>query len=243
MVSRNNISGLFKNAYQLVILVISMAGYVPKTATWTRTIIIALSLAFAIYLSNNQPLNADLAIPYFLLSELFYLGFIFIVLSEGGFRHWFIKKWSGEDKGYQVYETILGFLFLHNGISIGYIASSSPGYLFHFVNRDFLLVLVLLLFISGFTVKIFAAKAVTIEIYYWKDMFLGRKISDFVLSGPYKYFNNPMYGIGQLPGYAMAILYGSKYGLIAACFNQGLIFLFYFLVERKFIQRIYQTGE
>jgi protein-S-isoprenylcysteine O-methyltransferase Ste14 len=73
-------------------------------------------------------------------------------------------------------------------------------------------------------------------------MFMGRKISDFVLSGPYKYFKNPMYGIGQLPGYAMAIWYGSKYGLIAACLNQGLIFLFYFLVERKFIQRIYQTG-
>jgi protein-S-isoprenylcysteine O-methyltransferase Ste14 len=100
--------------------------------------------------------------------------------------------------------------------------------------------MVVILFITGFTIKILAAKVVGIEIYYWKDMFLGKKISNFVVTGPYKYFNNPMYGIGQLPTYATAIWYGSKYGLIAAFLNQFLIFLFFYLVEKKFIKRVYQ---
>ena len=78
-------------------------------------------------------------------------------------------------------------------------------------------------------------------IYYWKDMFLGRKICEFVVTGPYKYFSNPMYGIGQLPAYAAAIWYGSKHGLIAAFVNQCLIFSFYFLIEKKFIKRVYLT--
>ena len=91
----------------------------------------------------------------------------------------------------------------------------------------------------GFVVKIWAAKVVSIDIYYWKDMFLGRKISKFAVIGPYKYFNNPMYGIGQLPAYAIAIFYGSMYGLLAVFFNQALLFSFYYIIEKNFINRTY----
>jgi protein-S-isoprenylcysteine O-methyltransferase Ste14 len=73
-------------------------------------------------------------------------------------------------------------------------------------------------------------------------MFLGRKITDFVVSGPYKYLNNPMYGIGQLQSYAIAIWYGSFYGLMAAALNQILIFSFYYFIERKFIKRVYMSS-
>lgn len=217
-----------------------MAGYVPKNATIFRTIALLSSLTFAFYLGRYQHDNSDLAILYFVLIEIFYLGFIIIVLSENGLRHWFTRRWGNENEGYLAYEAVLGFLFFHNAISIGYIASSSPGSLFPFIQNDFLFIMVVILFITGFTIKILAAKVVGIEIYYWKDMFLGKKISNFVVTGPYKYFNNPMYGIGQLPTYATAIWYGSKYGLIAAFLNQFLIFLFFYLVEKKFIKRVYQ---
>lgn len=233
-------SKVLREGVHILELIISMAGYVPKNATILRTMIMVSSLTFALYLSIYQPDNTNLARVYFILSEVFYLGFITFVLSKNGLRHWFIKKWHKEDEGYLTYEAILGFLFFHNGISIGYIASSGPGNLFDFMNKDFLSLLVILMFVSGFTVKIWAAKAVTIEIYYWKDMFLGKEITDFVLTGPYKYFKNPMYGIGQLPAYATAIWYGSEYGLIAAFSNQVLIFSFYYLVEKKFIKRVYQ---
>ena len=96
-----------------------------------------------------------------------------------------------------------------------------------------------LLIVFGFIIKIWAAKVVSVDIYYWKDMFLGRKICDFAVTGPYKYFSNPMYGIGQLPAYAAALWYGSASGLIAAILNQLLIFSFYFLAEKKFIKRVY----
>jgi len=242
MIKNNTKTNLFKKVYDFLILLISMAGYVPKNATILRTIAMFASLAFAIYLGNYQPNNSNLAISYFLLSEVLYLGFISVVLSENGLRHWFIKKLGDENDGYLAFEAILGFLFFHNGVSIGYIASTNPDGLFTFINKDFLLIIVALLFISGFTIKIFAAKAVTIEIYYWKDMFLGKKISDFVVTGPYKYLSNPMYGIGQLQAYAIAIWYGSKYGLMAALLNQLLIFSFYYLVEKKFIKRVYQKN-
>ena len=235
-------TNFLKKVYRLLIVLISMAGYVPKNATITRTIIIFSSLVFSIYLGKYQPYNSNLAILYFTLSEVFYLSFITLVLSKNGLRHWFIKKWGNEKEGYLAYEALLGFLFFHNGVSIGYIASSTPGSLFPVVHKDLLFVIVPILFIIGFTIKIWAAQVVSIEIYYWKDMFLGRKISDFAVTGPYKYFSNPMYGIGQLQAYAVALWYGSKYGIIAAFINQLLIFTFYFLVEKNFIKRIYQSN-
>lgn len=234
---KNN--GLLKKIYDFLIITISISGYVPKNATILRSIAMVASLAMTVYLGNYQPYNSNLAISYFVLIEVLYLGFITIVLPEHGLRNWFIKKSGGENNGYLVFEAMLGFLFFHNGVSIGYISSSNPGGLFNIIAREPLLIIGAITFICGLTIKILAAKAVTIEIYYWKDMFLGKKISDFVITGPYKYFKNPMYGIGQLQAYAIAIWYGSTYGLMAALINQLLIFSFYYLVEKKFIKRIY----
>lgn len=233
--------GILKKISDLIEIVISMAGCVPKSATILRTIAILASLTFSVYLTRYQPLNSKLAVVYFILSEISYLGFISTVLPKNGLRNWFIRKWGDEKRGYQAYETVLGFLFFHNGVSIGYIASSTPDTLFHLENNYLILIIMALLFIAGFTIKIWAAKVVTIDIYYWKDMFLGRKICEFVVTGPYKYFSNPMYGIGQLAAYATALWYGSKHGLTAAFINQCLIFMFYFLIEKKFINRVYRS--
>jgi len=229
----------FEKISELFILIISMAGYVPRNAPVTRKILMAASLAFVLFLNIFHPHNAHLAILYFCVSEVLYLGFITTVLSKNGLHRLFIKKW-GENKGYLTYETMAGFLFFHNASSLGFVASAYPGNLFHFMDKGFIILITAILFLGGFLVKIWAAKVVTIDIYYWKDMFLGRKISDFVVTGPYKYFSNPMYGIGQIPAYAVAIWYGSAYGLSIAFINQVLIFTFYFLVEKKFIKRVYQ---
>ena len=183
MAKNNSKSNFIKKVYKFLVLLISMAGYVPKNATILRTVAMITSITFAIYLSNYQPNNSNLGIAYFLISEILYISFITMVLPKNGFRQWFIRKCGNENDGYLTFEAILGFLFFHNGASIGYIASSSPTNMFSFINKDILLIFAALLFVTGFTVKIFAANAVTIEIYYWKDMFLGKKISEFVVTG------------------------------------------------------------
>jgi protein-S-isoprenylcysteine O-methyltransferase Ste14 len=216
-----------------------MAGFVPRHATPLRAIFFLSSLVFAVYLSFLQPDNSLLALIYFILAETMYIGFIMLVLSRKGFRLWFRKKWGGEDEGYKAYEGILRFLFFHNAVSMGYVASATRQGLDVDAGKGFLLFIIIVLFATGYLVKILAAKVVSIDIYYWKDMFLGKRVSEFVVSGPYKYLSNPMYGVGQIPAYASAIWYGSVYGLGAAIINQCLIFTFYYFFEKKFINRIY----
>ncbi|MFA5870288.1 MAG: methyltransferase [Candidatus Paceibacterota bacterium] len=226
---------------ELFTLFLSISGYVPSHATILRTIAMTLALALSFYFIYFQTHNSGLAIAYFVLSEFLYIGFVYCVLSKNGLRHWFIKKWGNEERGYLAFEAILGFLFFNNGASIAYISSSTTGILFDFVPKKLILILVIGMFGLGFIVKILAAKAISIDIYYWKDMFLGRKICDFVITGPYKYFKNPMYGVGQLQSYAIAIWYGSILGLFVAVVNQCLVFSFFFLKEREFIKRIYKS--
>lgn len=242
MTLNNRIKAISLLFYNYFIILISMAGFVPKHVSIPRIVTIGSSLVFSILLAYYYSDHQDIGVVYFIISEVFYIGFLFLVLSKNGFRHWFMKRWKNEDQGYLAFEAILGFLFYHNASSLGFIATSSPGDLFDFITRELLLIIVIILALTGFLIKIWAAKLVSIDIYYWKDMFLGKKISEFVASGPYKYFSNPMYGIGQLLQYAFAIWSGSLPGLIAAGINQILIFTFYFTVEKKFINRTYLSA-
>jgi len=238
----NTIKKIYAKAIEFLELFISMSGYVVKHATIPRTIIMLVMVLFSVYLSVYQTHNSKLALIYFIIAEIVYLGFIYLVLPKNGYRKWFIKKW-GEEKGFLIYETILGVIFFNNGMSIGYFALANSGNLFKYIPKiipDISVYLIAaIMFVVGYVVKILATKATTIEIYYWKDMFLGRKTCEFVVAGPYKYLNNPMYGLGQLQAYAIAIWYASAWGLLIALINQGLVFLFFYTEEKKFIKRVY----
>jgi protein-S-isoprenylcysteine O-methyltransferase Ste14 len=184
-------------------------------------------------------LHINYAIAYFVFCTMVYLGFIFLVLPENGLRLKMMEK-LGEEKAYLYYEGFLAFAFFHNGASLTFISQSSIGSGFlENTPQVIVMAIVVILFVVGLVVKIWSAYVVGIPIYYWKDMFLGRKVSDFVVTGPYKYFSNPMYGIGQLQVYAIAIYYNSIYGLIFGAINQALVFLFYFAAEKPFIYRTY----
>jgi protein-S-isoprenylcysteine O-methyltransferase Ste14 len=220
-------------------IILSVAGFVPSNATPARVAAMSASLALACYLALGQPHNRRLAILYALGSIFCYVGFLFLVLRGNGLRRWIMKRCGGEENGYLVFQAILGFLFFHNGVAIGYVASSSPGIAWDILPKGLLLSLAAALFVVGWVTKLWAAAAASIDIYYWKDMFLARKVCDFVETGPYRYLSNPMYGVGQLQAYAIAIWYGSLPGLLIALVNQCSVFLFYFVLEKPFIRRVY----
>jgi protein-S-isoprenylcysteine O-methyltransferase Ste14 len=223
---------------KLLYTILSISGFVPDRMTVARWIFMVGSLLFTILVLPKY-LNLNFAMGYFAISTIVYLGFIFWVLPQHGFRIKLMERF-GEEDAYAYYEGFLAFAFFHNGASLTFISQSSAGSGFWSDVPQLIIVLIAgVLFVTGLVVKIWSAYLVGVPVYYWKDMFLGRKVSDFVASGPYKYLNNPMYGVGQLQVYAMAIYYNSVYGLLFAVINQLLVFLFYFTVEKAFIYRTY----
>lgn len=223
---------------KLIYTVLSISGFVPDRMTLTRAVFMLGSIWMSMYLLPHYE-ELHYAVLYFVASTMTYLGFIFLVLPKNGLRLQLMNR-LGEENAYNYYEGFLAFAFFHNGASITFISQSSIGSGFWGdVPQFIILLLVGVLFVVGLGIKIWSAYVVGIPIYYWKDMFVGRKVSDFVESGPYKYLSNPMYGVGQLQVYAIAIYYNSVYGLIFGAINQFLVFFFYFLVERPFIYRTY----
>ncbi len=223
---------------KLIHTILSISGYVPEHMTLMRFFFMLGSVLVSIFLLPKYK-NVDFAIVYFICSTIAYIGFIFLVLPERGLRLKLIEK-LGEEKAYLYYEAFLAFVFFHNGIGLSFISQSSAGSgFFGSIPVTVTFAFFAILFTAGMGIKIWSAYVVGIPIYYWKDMFFEKKVCDFVVTGPYKYFNNPMYGIGQLQVYAIAIYYNSIYGLIFGAINQGLVFLFYFTVEKPFIYRTY----
>ncbi len=223
---------------KIIHTILSISGFIPEHMTWSRGLAMLGSVLFTVLFLPSYP-HLNYAVSYFAVSTFLYLGFIYLVLPKNGWRLALMERY-GEERAYLYYEGFLAFAFFHNGASLSFISTSSSGSGFWGqFNPAIIISVSALLFATGLMVKIWAAFVVGIPIYYWKDMFVGRKISDFVATGPYKYLNNPMYGIGQVQVYAMAIYYNSIYGLIFGVINQLLVFLFYFTVEKPFIYRTY----
>ena len=91
----------------------------------------------------------------------------------------------------------------------------------------------------GVGVKLWAAATLGADGYYWRDFF-EREIRPVpTIAGPYRWLRNPMYTVGYLQTYGVALLVASAPGLAAAVFSQGAIVAFYRLVERPHYQRLY----
>jgi protein-S-isoprenylcysteine O-methyltransferase Ste14 len=97
----------------------------------------------------------------------------------------------------------------------------------------------------GFFWKAWATCLTGLDTYYYRDMFLGRSTASagtepYVVSGPFRFVDNPMYGVGNLQAYGGAVWFGSWQGLVVSFVFQASIYAFYFLFERPFVIRTYQ---
>jgi len=94
----------------------------------------------------------------------------------------------------------------------------------------------------GVAVKLWAAATLGADGYYWRNFFEPESRPAPRIAGPYRWLRNPMYTVGYLQTYGLALLVASAPGLAAAAFSQGAILAFYRLVERPHYKRLYGGG-
>jgi hypothetical protein len=238
MDTRFSLRAAVQVSQKLLHTILSISGFIPEHMTAIRAFAMLASVVVSVAVFPNYR-SVGFALAHFLASTVVYLGFIWVVLPEKGMRLRMIRA-LGEQRAYLCYEGFLAFAFFHNGVALSLITRNSAGSGFWGSVPQLLIMAVFLaLFVTGLGVKVWSAYAVGIPIYYWKDMFVGRMLGEFVVTGPYRYLRNPMYGLGQAQVYAMAIYWNSLYGIIFGAINQLLVYLFYFTVERPFVNRTY----
>ena len=98
------------------------------------------------------------------------------------------------------------------------------------------------LVIIGLATKLWAARTLGSNAYYWHNFFDPEAAIGPVSTGPYRFISSPMYTVGYLPTYGLALIFQSFPGLIAAVFSQAAILTFHFLVENPHFQRLHRSS-
>jgi protein-S-isoprenylcysteine O-methyltransferase Ste14 len=94
----------------------------------------------------------------------------------------------------------------------------------------------------GVGTKLWAARTLGADAYYWRNFFEPDAATRPASSGPYRFVSNPMYTIGYLQTYGLALILQSFPGIIAAGFSQAAILAFYFIVERPHFRRLHHPS-
>jgi hypothetical protein len=142
-----------------------------------------------------------------------------------------------------MYKVITALMFFFGAASYSLLVTKSAGYFFSFHSelKPTFISLGFVVFAIGMIVNVWSTLVVGIDIYYYKDLFLGRPVAEFKKKGPYLFLSNPMYGLGQASGYGTAIMYASVAGIIAIFLNQLMMYIFYLTVEKPHIHKLFSN--
>jgi hypothetical protein len=241
---------MMKSIRRIFIVLLASAGIrLDKLTEGRIDALLFIAIGYASHLLISQHITLLFALIYYF--GLFAVRYIYLFASfvKHGFAGWLIEKY-GEPKAWSIYELLTAVLFFQRGLSFGLLTEVSQWSVLNFVG-DALLpfgatglmifktscmgVGIGLIFI-GLWVNITSTFVIGIDTYYYKDLFLKRSVVDFKVEGPYKYFANPMYGIGQASGYGAALMVGSVEGLLATLLNQVVMYVFYHVIEKPHIK-------
>ena len=97
------------------------------------------------------------------------------------------------------------------------------------------------LILTGIGIKVWAANTLGPKAYYWHNFFSPDRSPPLVHPGPYRYLSNPMYTVGYLQAYGLALALGSLPGLVAALIDQLAILVFHRVVEEPHYRALLLT--
>jgi protein-S-isoprenylcysteine O-methyltransferase Ste14 len=178
-----------------------------------------------------------LAVVYCIVSRLMYVLFAGIALRRQERNAAYTRVW-GVEGGFRRFRRAVSVLMLNDVFAFGLLCVVTRDTLEVGVPRLALIALGIALVVVGIWVKVWAAKTLGGDAYYWYNFFAPPKAPHVVLAGPYRFLSNPMYTVGYLQAYGWALITGSVTGLWAAAFLHLTILVFYFVVEKPHFQRL-----
>ncbi len=223
---------------ELIETVLAMGGILLRRLTAVR--VVAIVASFAVYQFYLLPRsNAIWAGVYFGFTGVIHYVLLFGIFARNREKSWaqrLINRF-GEKRAFEIFEGLMAFVFLQNGLGTAYACTVQGG--LEMVPSVLWFPIGLVLAAFGFGTKLWATRIVTIDTYYYKDLFIRRPVIDFTVAGPYKFLKNPMYGVGHLHAYGLAVVSGSLFGLAAVALNQACIWAFYLLIEKPHVREMY----
>jgi len=176
-----------------------------------------------------------IALAYHLASRLAYVLYVGLTLHRQD-RTAYLTRRHGAEEGFLRFRRVAAFVMANDAVSFGLLCLVSANTLTVGLPRGLEITVGAVLALVGVATKIWAAATLG-DGYYWRNFFTPTDRVVPKAAGPYRWLKNPMYTVGYLPVYGLALATASAFGLVAALFDQCAILLFYHLVEKPHFER------
>ncbi|HXL34304.1 MAG TPA: PEMT/PEM2 methyltransferase family protein [Gemmatimonadales bacterium] len=176
-----------------------------------------------------------IALAYHLASRLAYVLYVGLTLNRQD-RTAYLTRRHGAEEGFRRFRRVAAFVMANDAVSFGLLCLVSANTLTVGLPRGLEITVGAVLALVGVATKIWAAATLG-DGYYWRNFFTPTDRVVPKAAGPYRWLKNPMYTVGYLPVYGLALATASAFGLVAALFDQCAILLFYHLVEKPHFER------
>jgi len=230
----------FSLVKKIVQILLAMGGILTDKIS-TKRILFMSSLGLVYFLFSwlaKETTPFISVIIFFLVFTCRYL-FLFFSFNKNGIAEQ-LKRKFGEAKGFEIYKLSTALMFFLSGSSFSLMIYKSNFIIPWYNSLEYFFIAAgIASVLTGIVVNVWSTLIVGIDVYYYKDLFLGKAVVDFKKKGPYAIFSNPMYGMGQANGYGYALIYGSAAGVVFILLNQIMMYLFYFTIEKPHIKKIF----
>lgn len=166
-----------------------------------------------------------------LAARLSYVLVVGTILFREDRARWFTERY-GLEPGYRRFQRIASTLMNLDAVLFvvvcvltrGTLATPWPGVLRIAVG--------VIAIVVGASTKLWALGTLGSAGYHWRDFFDHRHTATPQQTGLYRYLKNPMYTVGYLHVYGLALVFDSAVAIGLAVIMHIAILLFYFIVER-----------
>ncbi len=176
-----------------------------------------------------------IALAYHLASRLAYVLYVGLTLNRQD-RTAYLTRRYGAERGFRRFRRAAAFVMANDAVSFVVLCLVSANTLRVGLPRGLEIAVGAALALLGVATKLWAAATLG-DGYYWRNFFTPADRIVPKAAGPYRWLKNPMYTVGYLPTYGLALATASVFGLVAALFDQCAILTFYHVVEKPHFER------
>ncbi len=176
-----------------------------------------------------------LVLGYHLLSRLAYVFYVGCALKAQERNGAFTRRW-GAERGFRRFRRIAALVMNNDGVSFAFVCILTWDTLSVPLPQEAVIGAGLVLLVFGGLTKFWAAKTLGERAYYWHNFFTAER-APLNTRGPYRFLKDPMYTVGYLPLYGLALFTMSLPGLLAAIFDHLAILAFHRWVEQPHFER------
>lgn len=207
-----------------------MSGiFLTRPSALRRLISTTVILSFGALLVLEPRIDVAFAMALFGSALTVRYAVLFTSFRSGGIAPALIGRF-GREQGFAIYEGLSALLIAGQRLAFITLLLASSGEVGAWGSTWSSCGAVLV--VLGVGMSAWATHVAGLDTYYYRDLFMGPRHVSFEHAGPYAFFSNPMYGVGQLAAYGVAMLFGSLEGIVGAALNQAACYAFAGLVER-----------